>query len=116
MTNNFFSRFKGNNNLTTQNQQSNLTNNSVPGQYGLNFNVEVPKFNGFENNTTTMSQVTDSNNRKEKLTEASKKFAENLANETYRPMDADFVPSMIDYSQYIGSLSPITQRYLYGGM
>ena len=115
MTNNFFSRFKRNNNLTTQNQQSGLTNNSVPNQYSLNFNVETQKSNGLENNTTTMSQVTDSNNRMEKLTEASKKFAENLANETYRPMDANFVPSMIDYSQYMG-LSPITQRYLYGGM
>lgn len=116
MTNNFFSRFKRNNNLTTQNQQAGLTNNSVPSQYGLKFNVEAPKFNGFENNSTTMSQVTDSNNRMEKLTEASKKFAEGLASGTYRPMDADFVPSMIDYSQYIGGLSPETQRYLYGGM
>ena len=27
----------------------------------------------------------------------------------------EFTPSRVDYSQYIG-LSPITQRYLYGGM
>ena len=29
--------------------------------------------------------------------------------------DYEFTPSAVDYSQYMG-LSPITQRYLYGGM
>lgn len=46
-------------------------------------------------------------------------FAKSLLGNSsgYKPQASNyqFTPSMVDYSQYIG-LSPITQRYLYGGM
>jgi hypothetical protein len=64
--------------------------------------------------------IQNSQNRYNNLSDSQKAFANSLLDKGIKQLQPnnqyDFNPSMIDYSQYMGGLSPETQRYLYGGM
>ena len=126
MASNFFSGLQNKlaNDLNTskvpsQYQFNNLNSNAgaVPEQYKFD-NINKPLFGDYDLGGQNAGKNTFNNNsNKTKLTNeltAMPKFSTGSTGSTTQPQFT-VVPSRVDYSQFIG-LSPITQRYLYGGM
>jgi hypothetical protein len=84
-------------------------------QFGISLNGGL--FN-FGNKVKT--DVPNSQNRYNNLSDSQKTFADSLLGTGIKQLQPNnqygFNPSMIDYSQYMGGLSPKTQKYLYGGL
>lgn len=66
------------------------------------------------NDTTKTPEETEAEARRKAFIKALSSSGQQLAKQQSTD-NYEFTPSMADYSQYMG-LSPITQRYLYGGM
>ena len=64
--------------------------------------------------TTKTPEETEAEARRKAFIKALSSSGEQLAKQQ-SANNYEFTPSAVDYSQYMG-LSPITQRYLYGGM
>ena len=126
MASNFFSGLQNKlaNDLNTskvpsQYQFNNLTSNTgaVPEQYKFD-NINKPLFGDYDLGGQNAGKNTLNNNsNKTKLANAlaaMPKFSTGSTGSTSQ-LQFTVTPSRVDYSQYMG-LSPITQRYLYGGM
>ena len=123
MASNFFSGLKNKltNDLNTskvpsQYQFNNLTSNTgaVPEQYQFD-NINKPLFGDYDLGGQNAGKNTLNNNsNKTKLANALAAMPKFSTGSTSQPQFM-VTPSRVDYSQYMG-LSPITQRYLYGGM
>ena len=95
-------------------------NSTMPSQYKFD-NLNKPLFGDFDlggtnagKNTLNMGNKTPSSTFMDKLLEVVPSEKSIGSFSTVKPQ-YKLNPSMVDYSQYMG-LSPITQRYLYGGM
>lgn len=66
------------------------------------------------NDTTKTPEETEAEARRKAFIKALSSSGQQLAKQQSTD-NYEFTPSRVDYSQYMG-LSPITQRYLYGGM
>ena len=126
MASNFFSGLQNKlaNDLNTskvpsQYQFNNLNSNAgaVPEQYKFD-NINKPLFGDYDLGGQNAGKNTLNNNsNKTKLANAlaaMPKFSTGSTGSTSQPLFT-VAPSRVDYSQYMG-LSPVTQRYLYGGM
>ena len=123
MASNFFSGLQNKlaNDLNTskvpsQYQFNNLNSNAgaVPEQYKFD-NINKPLFGDYDLGGQNAGKNTLNNNsNKTKLANALASMPKTTTGLTSQPQFT-VTPSRVDYSQYMG-LSPITQRYLYGGM
>ena len=126
MASNFFSGLQNKlaNDLNTskvpsQYQFNNLTSNAgaVPEQYQVD-NIDKPLFGNYDLGGQNAGKNTLNNNsNKTKLANALAAMPKFSTSSTGSTPQSQFTvtPSRVDYSQFMG-LSPITQRYLYGGM
>ena len=64
--------------------------------------------------TTKTPEETEAEARRKAFIKALSSSGQQLAKQQ-NSNNYEFIPSRVDYSQYMG-LSPMTQRYLYGGM
>ena len=123
MASNFFSGLQNKlaNDLNTskvpsQYQFNNLNSNAgaVPEQYKFD-NINKPLFGDYDLGGQNAGKNTLNNNsNKTKLANALAAMPKTTTGLTSQPQFT-VTPSRVDYSQYMG-LSPMTQRYLYGGM
>ena len=126
MASNFFSGLQNKlaNDLNTSKVPSpypfnNLNSNAgaVPEQYKFD-NINKPLFGDYDLGGQNAGKNTLNNNlNKTKLADAlaaMPKFSTGSTGSISQPQFT-VTPSRVDYSQYMG-LSPMTQRYLYGGM
>ena len=111
--------------VPSQYQFNNLTSNTgaVPEQYQFD-NINKPLFGDYDLGGQNAGKNTLPTSTPSKVSDD---FIKALAQQSttqkssggsgYSPSgyNYEFTPSMVDYSQYMG-LSPMTQRYLYGGM
>ena len=105
--------------VPSQYQFNNLNSKAgaVPEQYKFD-NINKPLFGDYDlGGQNAVKNTLNNNSNKTKLANAlaaMPKFSTGSTGSTSQPQFT-VAPSRVDYSQYMG-LSPITQRYLYGGM
>ena len=96
---------------------------TIPSQYQFD-NITKPLFGDYDlggrnagKNTLPTTTTTKASDNLVKALAQQSTTQKSSGGSGYSPSgyNYEFTPSMVDYSQYMG-LSPITQRYLYGGM